>query len=155
MTKVVSRGGNLLLNIGPDGTGATPKPSLDILNEMGEFLRVYSDAFYGTSACPDYPYEQDNFYLTGKYRRVYIHLRHLPSNNKLRLYHVENKPLRAKELSSEIELEVVAMNDLEGHACWNLDLTAAVSVLSRSLARWGSAVIEVEIEEDSLQISDF
>lgn len=155
LTKVRSRGGNLLLNIGPKGTGAIPKPSLDVLNETGEFLRMYSDAFYGTSACPDYPYEQDDFYLTGKCRRVYIHLRRLPSNNKLQLYHVENKPTFAKELSTGIELEIVAIKDLEGHACWNLDLTAAESVLSLSLSRWGSAVIEVGIEEDTLQLSNF
>lgn len=155
LTKVRSRGGNLLLNIGPDGTGAIPEPSIDVLNETGEFLRMYSDAFYGTSACPDYPYEQDDFYLTEKCRRVYIHLRRLPSNNKLRLYHVENKPIFAKELSTGFELEIATMRDLEGHACWNLDLTAAESVLSRSLSRWGSVVIEVGIEEDTLQLSNF
>jgi hypothetical protein len=93
--------------------------------------------------------------LTEKCRRVYIHLRRLPSNNKLRLYHVENKPTFAKDLSTGFELEIVAIKDLEGHACWNLDLTAAESVLSLSLSRWGSAVIEVGIEEDSIHISDF
>jgi alpha-L-fucosidase len=155
LTKVVSRGGNLLLNIGPDGTGAIPKSSIDVLNETGEFLQIYGDAFYGTSACPDYPYEQNDFYLTGKPRHVYIHLRRLPANRKLRLYHVENQPTFAKELSTGIELEIETTRDLEGHACWNLDLRAAESALNRSLMRWGSAVIEVGIEEDTLQLSNF
>lgn len=155
LTKVIGRGGNLLLNIGPDGTGAIPQPSIDVLNETGAFLQVYGDAFYGTSACPDYPYEQGDFYLTCKCRRVYIHLRRFPANHRLRLYHVENKPTCARELSTGIKLEVVTMKDLEGHACWSLDLTAARSVLTCSLRRWGSAVIEVGIEENSLQLSDF
>lgn len=35
----------MLLNIGHDETGAIPKSSLDALNETGEILRVYGDAF--------------------------------------------------------------------------------------------------------------
>ncbi len=154
LTKVISRGGNMLLNIGPDETGAIPKPSLDALNETGEFLRVYGDAIYGTSSCPDYPYEQDDFYLTGKEHRAYIHLRRLPGNKKLRIYHIENNPTRVRELSTGTELEIVTTKDLEGHSCWSIDLTTAEPAFERSLARWGSAVIEVEIEESVLQISD-
>lgn len=155
LTKVISRGGNLLLNIGPDGTGAIPEPSLDVLSETGAFLQVYGDAFYGTSAFPDYPYEQDEFCLTGKEHFVYIHLRHLPTNNRLWLYHLENNPVHAKELSTGTELEIILTNDLEGHTCWCLDLTAVKSELEQSLARWGSAIIKVETEENTFRLSDF
>lgn len=86
--------------------------------------------------------------------RAYIHLRRLPENKKLRLYHIENNPTRMRELSTGIELEIATTKDLEGHSCWTIDLTTAEPVFERSLARWGSAVIEVEIEESVLQISD-
>ncbi|MGI6507766.1 MAG: hypothetical protein ACOX4A_05195 [Saccharofermentanales bacterium] len=81
-------------------------------------------------------------------------MRRLPENKKLRIYHLENKPTRVRELSTRIELEIVTTKDLEGHSCWTIDLTTAEPVFERSLARWGSAVIEVEIEESFLQTSN-
>lgn len=39
-----SRGGNFLLNVGPDGTGVIPDACLDILHETGEALRRHAAA---------------------------------------------------------------------------------------------------------------
>ena len=47
-----SRGGNLLLNVGPDGTGRIPPESLDGLKGMGAWLRTNGRAIYGTRANP-------------------------------------------------------------------------------------------------------
>lgn len=38
LKEINGMGGNLLLNIGPDGNGNIPQPSIDILNEVGEML---------------------------------------------------------------------------------------------------------------------
>lgn len=45
---LVSRGGNLLLDIGPDGDGTIPAIMEDRLLQIGAFLKVNGDAIYGT-----------------------------------------------------------------------------------------------------------
>jgi alpha-L-fucosidase len=44
----VSRGGNFLLNVGPDGTGTIPPESVANLLEVGQWLTVNGEATYGT-----------------------------------------------------------------------------------------------------------
>jgi alpha-L-fucosidase len=44
----VSKGGNFLLNVGPDGTGLIPKQSVDNLLAVGRWLKVNGAAIYGT-----------------------------------------------------------------------------------------------------------
>lgn len=47
-----SRGGNLLLNVGPDGSGRIPPESLAGLRGMGAWLRTNGRAIYGTKGNP-------------------------------------------------------------------------------------------------------
>jgi len=46
---ILSKGGNYLLNIGPNGKGYVPKASAKGLLEMGEWLAINGEAVYGTS----------------------------------------------------------------------------------------------------------
>ncbi|WP_158299184.1 alpha-L-fucosidase [Paenibacillus antri] len=50
LVECVSKNGNLLLNVGPDAKGEIPKPSLDVLAGVGEWLRLNGDSIYGCSA---------------------------------------------------------------------------------------------------------
>lgn len=45
---VVSKNGNLLLNIGPRGDGSIPEPAREILLDMGAWLTVNGEAIYGS-----------------------------------------------------------------------------------------------------------
>ncbi|PBC86311.1 alpha-L-fucosidase [Streptomyces sp. 2224.1] len=49
LLEVASRGGNYLLNVGPDKTGRIPQPSVDRLRETGRWLGAYGqgDAVHG------------------------------------------------------------------------------------------------------------
>ncbi|HOG20491.1 MAG TPA: alpha-L-fucosidase [Salinivirgaceae bacterium] len=52
LIKVVSRGGNYLLNIGPRGDGSVVEFERDVLLEMGKWVKTNSEAIYGTNANP-------------------------------------------------------------------------------------------------------
>lgn len=46
---IVSKGGNYLLNIGPDGKGNVPKPCMESFQEMGQWVKTNADAIFGTT----------------------------------------------------------------------------------------------------------
>ena len=50
---VVSKGGNLLLGIGPTEDGTIPKESVYILNELGNWNQKHKEAIFGTLAGAD------------------------------------------------------------------------------------------------------
>jgi alpha-L-fucosidase len=49
---IASKGGNFLLNVGPDGRGVIPEASIERLNEIGAWLKVNGDAIYGVKTGP-------------------------------------------------------------------------------------------------------
>eukprot|EP01093_Parvamoeba_rugata_P005117 TRINITY_DN17452_c0_g1_i1.p1 TRINITY_DN17452_c0_g1~~TRINITY_DN17452_c0_g1_i1.p1 ORF type:complete len:310 (+),score=87.22 TRINITY_DN17452_c0_g1_i1:738-1667(+) len=46
---ILSKGGNYLLNIGPDGKGQVPETSAENLRDMGKWIHQNADAIYGTT----------------------------------------------------------------------------------------------------------
>lgn len=49
---IVSKGGNLLLNIGPDSRGHVPDEAQKTLRGVGAWMKINSEAIYGTTASP-------------------------------------------------------------------------------------------------------
>jgi alpha-L-fucosidase len=64
---IASKGGNYLLNVGPTSEGLIPRPSLDRLAEVGEWMKVNGEAIYGTGPTPFGP-EAGSFSDTEKDR---------------------------------------------------------------------------------------
>ncbi len=77
----VSRGGGLLLNIGPTGDGRIPVIQQDRLIALGEWLEVNGDAIYGTrkSVFDFLPWGKS----TTKGNTVYLHVYDWPANHRL------------------------------------------------------------------------
>lgn len=68
---VVSRGGNLLLNIAPTGTGALQESQVERLGEIGEWMTLHRESVIGVD-----PAEAVDFHgpVTARDGRLYLHL---------------------------------------------------------------------------------
>jgi alpha-L-fucosidase len=65
---IASKGGNYLLNIGPDSHGMVPQPEVDRLHAMGAWLAGNGEAIYGTTPTL-FGAEAGSFSATEKDRR--------------------------------------------------------------------------------------
>ena len=73
LVDVVGRGGNMLLNVGPDRDGVIPPAHVAILKTVGDWLGSYGQTIYGTKAGPFQPV--DNVWsTTHKENRIYVHV---------------------------------------------------------------------------------
>ncbi|SFT15615.1 alpha-L-fucosidase [Zhouia amylolytica] len=64
LVDIVAKGGNLLLNVAPNAQGEWDQGAYDLLEEIGAWMDVNSEAIYGTK--PIAPYKFDNICLTSK-----------------------------------------------------------------------------------------
>lgn len=93
LTQTSAGGGNLLLNVGPKADGTIPEESVDILTEVGEWLKLNGEFLYGSSRSP---YSWVNFgRLTTKGNRVYVHIFH-STGDELYVGEIKNKVLSAR-----------------------------------------------------------
>lgn len=81
LVDIVSKGGNFLLNVGPNQYGVIPEVCQQNLKEIGEWLQLNGEAIYGTNASPFayLPYGR----ATRKNQTVYLHVFDWPANKKL------------------------------------------------------------------------
>ncbi len=52
LVNCVSKGGNLLLNVGPDARGRIPTKSQTVLQEVGEWIKLNGESIYGCGPAP-------------------------------------------------------------------------------------------------------
>ncbi len=78
---IVSKGGNFLLNVGPNAYGVIPEVCQQNLREMGDWLKINGEAIYGTKASP-FPYLSYGR-ATRKGQMLYLHLFEWPKDGKL------------------------------------------------------------------------
>ena len=67
---VVSKGGNLALNVAPQPDGELPAPAVRSLRNLGAWMNVFGDGIYGTRICA--PHASDRIFYTGKENDVYV-----------------------------------------------------------------------------------
>ena len=72
LVDIVSKGGNYLLNIGPDAEGNVPEASVERLTEIGQWMDRNGDAIYGTRPGPVHGLEWCR--TTIKDQIIYLHI---------------------------------------------------------------------------------
>ena len=94
LVDIVSKGGNLLLNIGPKPDGTIQKEFVDRLEAIGKWMGKYSAAIYDTTASP---FNLLPFYgrVTTKGDRLYVHVFEWPGDREARLPKLANEVKRA------------------------------------------------------------
>ena len=72
----VSKGGNLLLNVGPTGRGELDERALDRLADIGEWMKRHQRSIYGCTQAPDEFKAPEHCRLTynPQTKRLYIHI---------------------------------------------------------------------------------
>lgn len=83
LVETVSKGGNLLLNVGPNARGELDTRAVERLEAMGEWLDLHERAIYGCTALPEDFVVPENCMATWnpKTNRVYLHLMSWPLKN--------------------------------------------------------------------------
>ena len=120
LAAIRSRGGNLLLNIGPDVRGRISTRDQIILKQIGDWLRPHGDSIFGVRATPyaELPWGVCTF----RPGTMYLHLFCLPSQDSLFLpgfqspikqaYFLvdENKqPLQVRTVAGGIEIDLTSV----------------------------------------------
>ncbi|VAW20343.1 alpha-L-fucosidase [hydrothermal vent metagenome] len=103
----VSKGGNLLLNVGPTARGTFDHRADKALKKMGEWMEFNNRSIYGCTQAPDDFTAPDNTLLTynPKTNRLYIHLLDYPLKNLL-LKGFKNKVKYAQFLHDASEIQI-------------------------------------------------
>ncbi len=107
IAEIASKGGNYLLNVGPDGNGIIPEESVKILKGIGTWMKVNGEAIYGTSKWTtvkegptkidmksteyraknkfDFTFTPEDFWFTAKDNSVYVISLTTPTNETVRV----------------------------------------------------------------------
>jgi alpha-L-fucosidase len=99
LATVSSKGGNLILNVGPDSTGRMPEYSIKYLREVGQWLKTNGDAIYGTTAgaIPPQPWGV----TTTKPGKLFLHVFDRPANGMLLIPSFKNNIIKAYTLAGK------------------------------------------------------
>lgn len=103
----VSKGGNLLLNVGPNARGEFEPKALDRLRSIGEWMRLHGRAIYGCTAS-DFTAPTDCRY-TQNGNRLYVHIFAWPYKH-LHLAGLAGKVKYAQLLNDASQIKLIELD---------------------------------------------
>jgi len=98
LIEVAHKGGNFLLNVGPDSQGNIPDSSVVRLQGMGKWLDINGESIYGTNnslwESPSWGRSTTRFLKNGN-SVLYFHIYNWPKDNILLIPGLKNKSIKA------------------------------------------------------------
>jgi alpha-L-fucosidase len=107
LVDIASKGGNYLLNIGPNSLGEFPAPSIERLQEVGAWMKVNGATIYGTTASPfeNLAWGRCTKKVTADGATLYLHVFNWPANGKLVVPGLKSKVASASLLATKQALK--------------------------------------------------
>ncbi|MBO0993257.1 alpha-L-fucosidase [Bacillus sp. SD088] len=133
----VSKGGNLLLNVGPNGRGEFEQRSIDTLNEIGDWMRVNARSIYGANAS-EFTAPVDCRY-TQKGNRLYLHIFSWPFKH-IHIEGLAGKIAYAQFLHDASEIHYKEHDPNEVHSHISTRVTS------------GSVTLEVPVQKPNISV---
>lgn len=126
---LVSKGVNLLLNIGPKPDGSVPEECISILKELSRWMKINSEAVYETKASP---FEADFSFgwVSQKENNLYLYID--KPQETINIFGLKNKILSAKTMSGE-SVDFCVKNGNVSFNLNNIEFDSAVTVLKLQL----------------------
>jgi len=112
LVDIASKGGNYLLNVGPDAEGQFPQGSIDDLKAIGEWMKINSESIYGTTASPLAPlaWGRCTKKVSGGNTILYLSVFNWPTDGKLVVPGLKNEVMQAKLLADGKVLKTQSQN---------------------------------------------
>lgn len=116
LIETVSKGGNLLLNVGPTARGVFDDRANERLYGMGKWMQYNSRSIYGCTEAPEVFKKPENCLLTynNKTNRLYIHVLDWPFKS-LHLENYKGKFKYAQLLEDDSEIRFSTVSKASGH----------------------------------------
>ncbi len=112
LVRVVSQGGNYILNIGPEGDGSVVPYEAQVLHGIGMWLRLNGEAIYGTRK---QPFAALDFgYATVGSHAIYVFVAKLPPDHQLHLPGLTDTALGRPYRLGSPDVTVVVQHDADG-----------------------------------------
>jgi alpha-L-fucosidase len=145
LVRCVSHNGNYLLNIGPKGDGTIPEKSVEILHDLGRWVKPNSEAIFGSDATPyrgEMMTSMDWGYCTQKDNVLYLFVKNWPKDGKVALPLIRNE---VKKVSFLIAADQAAL-DHERSVDARGNRVVIIKVPKTAPVEKGMVVIKAELE---------
>ena len=145
LVNCVSKGGNLLLNVGPDARGNIPRQSIAILEEVGEWMQVNKESIYGCGIAAGFEKPEWGF-MTQNGNKLYLHWTY-PKIGHINMKGLGDKVkiVRLLRDGSEIEIEKSWWGDGGGNDNFYINVNKP-TYQSFPLPDGNDTVFEVELK---------
>lgn len=116
LVDVVSKGGNLLLNVGPRADGSLPPRAVERLQGIGRWMKLHGEAIHGTEASPfdALPWGRCTLKRDGGDTRLFLHVFDWPQDGRLVVPGIGNDSFSASLLADGRALP----SERAGDAVW-------------------------------------
>jgi alpha-L-fucosidase len=123
LVDIASKGGNYLLNVGPDSEGLIPAPSVERLQAVGRWMKVNGPAIYGATASPfrSLPWGRCTQKTSSGGATLYLHVFRWPRDGKLAVPGLQNKVAKSYLLTASGRQPLAAESGPDG---WTVSVPA-------------------------------